>query len=137
MSARWKGASGNILPTKGAHVYGILWEIDTNDLGNLDNQEGVSVNIYERLELEVEAISENKDKKTVKCMAYRLRDDTRSQAIAEHGIEKLLPSQRYKNVIIYGAKENNLPEEYIKFLENIPDNGYNGDVDVNIPLNFK
>lgn len=78
---------------------------------------------------------ETLDGQHVPCMAYKLRKDTREQSTVEHG-DKLLPSLRYKNVIIQGAKEHNLPEEYITYLENIPDNGYNGVVDVNIPLNL-
>ena len=35
-----------------------------------------------------------------------------------------IPSKIYKKVIIQGAKQNGLPKEYITYLENIPDNGY-------------
>jgi len=127
---RWRGASANILAEEGSHVYGVLWELNQCDQASLDKQEGVLDNIYQRVELIVETVSEGKK---VNCMAYRIRDETRQKSIAAHG-EKLIPSLRYKNVIIQGAKEHGLPEEYVKFLEAIPDNGYNGDVDVNIPL---
>ncbi len=75
--------------------------------------------------------------KQVKCLVYKLCDETRTQTRIEHGDDKLLPSLRYKNVIIAGAKEHNLPQDYITYLQNIPDNGYNGDVDVNVPLHLQ
>ena len=49
----------------------------------------------------------------------------------------LRPSGVYKRVIVEGAKENGLPAHYIKKLEDIEDNGYNGKVDVQLPLHLK
>ena len=40
-----------------------------------------------------------------------------------------VPSKIYKNVIIQGAKQNGLPEDYINQLENIQDNGYDKKLD--------
>jgi hypothetical protein len=40
-----------------------------------------------------------------------------------------VPSKVYKNVIIQGAKQNGLPEDYITQLENIQDNGYDKKLD--------
>ena len=40
-----------------------------------------------------------------------------------------VPSKVYKNVIIQGAKQNGLPEDYINQLENIQDNGYDKKLD--------
>ena len=98
----------------------------------LYSQEGVADKIYERVELTVEASNGG----PVSCMAYQLRTETRDESLEEYGADKLLPSLRYKNVIIQGAKEHNLPAEYITYLQNIPDNGYNGVVDVNIPISL-
>ena len=45
------------------------------------------------------------------------------------------PSAVYKNVMIRGARENGVPEDYIvNHLEKIVDNGYNGEVQVNLDL---
>lgn len=35
-SKRWRGASATIIPYKGNHVWGALWELDKVDLPNLD-----------------------------------------------------------------------------------------------------
>ena len=40
-----------------------------------------------------------------------------------------VPSKVYKNVIIQGAKQNGLPEDYVTQLENIQDNGYDKKLD--------
>ena len=37
------------------------------------------------------------------------------------------PSLLYKNVILAGARQNQLPKEYIAFLESVEDNGNEGD----------
>ena len=37
-------------------------------------------------------------------------------------------------MIIRGAMENKLPDDYIDKLKNIEDNGYNGNIDVNLSL---
>ena len=44
------------------------------------------------------------------------------------------PSAVYKDVIVRGAAENALPEEYRKFLAAIEDNGYSGEVEVALDL---
>ena len=37
-----------------------------------------------------------------------------------------MPSRLYKNVIAAGARQNQLPPEYIAFLDATPDNGFEG-----------
>lgn len=44
------------------------------------------------------------------------------------------PSKVYLKVITEGAKESRLPQDYQNFLNNIPHNGYDGDVSVNLDL---
>lgn len=41
-----------------------------------------------------------------------------------------LPSPQYKDVIVRGAKQANLPAEYINLLKLKPDNGYSGHVQI-------
>ncbi|XP_042227716.1 gamma-glutamylcyclotransferase-like [Homarus americanus] len=84
-------------------------------------QEGVHKGIYKVLEVDVETPSGE----SVKARSYQvirpLEEDRR-------------PSFVYMEVILQGARENGLPEGYIKFLESIEHNGYSGKVDVNIDL---
>lgn len=44
------------------------------------------------------------------------------------------PSKIYWKVIVDGAKESGLPEEYQKFLNSIPHNGYEGEISINLNL---
>ena len=44
------------------------------------------------------------------------------------------PSAVYKEVIVRGAAENQLPEEYRRFLAASEDNGYRGEVEVALDL---
>lgn len=44
------------------------------------------------------------------------------------------PSVVYKNVMIRGARENGVPDDYIRYLEAIEDNGYEGEVQVSLDL---
>ncbi|KAK7068199.1 hypothetical protein SK128_021967 [Halocaridina rubra] len=120
-SQRWQGSAATIVEDPGNHLYGVLWEIANEDMANLDMQEGVHQGIYKALEVDVEVLNGE----MVRARSYQiirpLEDDRR-------------PSSVYMNVILNGAKENGLPEEYIKFLENIEHNGYDGKVDVNLDL---
>ncbi|XP_071539038.1 gamma-glutamylcyclotransferase-like [Panulirus ornatus] len=118
-SRRWQGAAATIVEDPGNYLYGVLWEIDNEDMDNLDRQEGVQHGIYKVLEVDVETPSgEN-----VKARSYQIicpmEEDRR-------------PSSVYMDVIIGGARENGLPEDYIRFLESIEHNGYTGKVDLNI-----
>ncbi|EFA09461.1 gamma-glutamylcyclotransferase isoform X2 [Tribolium castaneum] len=129
-SERWHGASATIVKNDRRHVWGAIWEIDLKHMESLDRQEGVPHKIYYALDVDV-IVPEGGTKK---CRVYQ-------QCVipsATEDIEKLAddrkPSAVYLNIIKEGAKESNLPEEYQKFLHRIPDNGYNGEVDIGIKL---
>jgi len=42
----------------------------------------------------------------------------------------------YREMILKGAKENNLPVNYIKFLKTIPHNKYEGEYDIRSVMNY-
>ena len=44
------------------------------------------------------------------------------------------PSYVYKDVIVRGAEEHNIRQEYLDWLRGIEDNGYRGDVNVGLDL---
>lgn len=60
----------------------------------------------------------------VKCRSYQLliRDN-----------DDMRPSTNYKNVILKGAREHGLPDDYIFKLEAIEDNGYDQHFNINHP----
>lgn len=94
----------------------------------LCRQEGVAAEIYQRSTVSVTTA----DGESLHCLAYQLTEKTRSKAIAEHG-EHQVPSKAYKTVIINGAKEHNLPLEYINLLEHLEDNGFDDPVNLTSP----
>ena len=92
------GAVANILESADSIVWGGLYEISKSDLENLDKCEGFPKS-YDRKELEV------KDDHGNICKAityFRIG-------------EKIgIPSNEYKKIIIDGAKDCNLPDNYVK-----------------------
>merc|ERR1711936_529450 len=119
-SKRWQGAAATIIPTRESHVWGVLWELNMEHLETLDRQEGVP-NVYNRKMVEVE-----------------LEDGSSAEAVTYFLIkpeeEDKRPSYVYKNVILRGAEEHNIPEEYLEKLRGIEDNGYKGEVTVGLDL---
>ena len=63
----------------------------------------------------------NEKSEKFNCVSYQLLDELMKNSTK-------IPSKVYKNVIINGAKQNGLPDEYITKLENLPDNGYGNDL---------
>ena len=119
-SRRWRGAAATVVPGQGEEVWGVLWELEDEDLTSLDDQEGVP-HVYNRIEVAVELPSGEE----VAAVSYRLvvplQEDRR-------------PSGVYKDVIVKGAREHKLPQHYIDKLEQIEDNGYRGETEVKLDL---
>ena len=83
--------------------------------------------LYERFEISVET----KDGSWLPCLIYRLTAQTRQAGVEELGTEQK-PSPFYKDVMLNGARENHLPDDYVNFIETIVDNGYTGEIDLQI-----
>lgn len=62
--------------------------------------------------IEVQVIGDHGE--SVTCRTYEMIGETTSDC---------LPSPHYKKVLVEGAKQNELPEEYIEYLDGFPDNG--------------
>lgn len=113
-SAKWQGASASITEHPGTEVYGVLWKLHPEEVGSLDDQEGVSQGIYKKITLSVTTPEGN----VVKCFSYQ-----------QPSHKKLgLPSPHYLKVLIEGAQEVGLPPDYIEKLHNIEHNDYKGEV---------
>ena len=82
-------------------------------------QEDVHLGVYEPLSVQVTT----KEGQQLQCRSYTVKQ---KDAIS------LRPSPQYLGVILRGAKESGLPEEYINKLKQIEDNGYNGEISVNV-----
>ncbi|XP_076626531.1 gamma-glutamylcyclotransferase [Colletes latitarsis] len=129
-SKRWGGCSATIVPTERYNVWGVIWELHEHNLPTLDCQEGVADKVYFPLMVEVETPNGN----VLNCRVYQQCNNP-----DDHMKLRLLPSHRrpsplYIETILKGAQENQLPCDYIKFLETIPHNEYNGEYDIGLSL---
>ncbi|CAB3405584.1 unnamed protein product [Caenorhabditis bovis] len=115
-SQRWKGALATILQDPSQHVWGCVWRIPNEFSDSLDEQEFG----YHRLTVPIQT-----EHGIIDCRTYQFSDLT---------AESKKPSPHYKLVILEGAKEHKLPEDYIQYLEKIVDNNFKGSVDVDIPI---
>lgn len=105
----WNGAVATVLPSPGDCVWGAVWKVTQEDVEALHKQENVAEGIYKPIGVDIHTSDS-----TVHCLTYvRLPLD---------GIEAL-PSLAYMKVIISGARELDLPQEYVSKLESIRHNG--------------
>ncbi|ELU14694.1 hypothetical protein CAPTEDRAFT_224905 [Capitella teleta] len=120
-SKRWHGAAATVTESPGSHVWGVVWELESDQLHHLDKQEGVEVGVYKPIEVKV-TTPQNEEL------------DCRSYYLLKRGDKDRRPSPQYIGVIRKGAAENNLPSDYVEFLRKIEDNGYQGEIEVKVNL---
>jgi len=101
---RSKDGSGraNLVDSPGDEVWGVLYEVETDQLVALDRTEGG----YERQEVSV--ITEQGQ--TIQAVVY----------ISDQLTDTPIPYDWYKQLIVSGAREHQLPEHYIELLEALP-----------------
>src|SRR5262245_7630055 len=95
----------NLVADPAAATWGVCYLLDAAACDHLDRTEGVHRGYYRRLEVSV------------------VTDDGGSlQAFAYQGIASVAgrkPSQRYLGLLLDGAREHGLPEEWIRYLEGL------------------
>jgi hypothetical protein len=97
----------NLVPEEGAEVYGVLFELEADDLAHVELTEGVLIGNYRRLDVAVEPLGGG-----AAVAAATLVADLRDSA--------LVPSERYRALLVEGAREHGLPDEWVAFLEGLP-----------------
>ena len=112
---RWsksrKCGVSSIIYKKDSNVWGVIFELIGDDVTKLDRKEGyrntrpADKNSYNKIDVAVSSAGN-----TIKCMTY----------IANPEDGEYRPSRSYMNDILTGARENELPEEYIHWLSRIP-----------------
>jgi len=100
-SSRWGGGVANLVQDSASRVWGVLFELESFEC--LDPYEGYP-DVYDRKEVSVVVPQLGQELKAVAYIRPKPRE-----------IKK--PSESYLNTIIEGARENDLPEDWIKFLE--------------------
>ena len=99
-----KDGSGkaNLIESPGDVTWGVIYEIDEQDINKLDIFEGG----YCRVIFQIC----NQENIAVSAFVYLSSDLTNDQRAYES----------YKKIILKGARENNLPKNYISYLEQLP-----------------
>lgn len=92
----------NLVDSIGDVTWGVLYEIDAQDFGRLDQIEGG----YRRVQVRVFR-SEGRGVNAVTYLSANL-------------ISEPVAYDWYKELVISGAREHNLPQEYIAYLEQLP-----------------
>jgi cation transport regulator ChaC len=93
----------NIEPAPGTSICGALYLLSCTDCERLDRSEGVPFGAYRRIAIEV-----------------RLEDGTRRAAFTYQSSatrEGRKPSARYLNLLLAGARQRGLPDDYVRWLE--------------------
>jgi len=98
----------NVVPDDAATAYGVIYEISTEDLAHVEYSEGVQIGNYCRADIEVEVLASPQES----LRAVTLTSDKRGQG--------LQPSLRYMGLLIEGALEHALPEEWVTMLRAVP-----------------
>lgn len=95
----------NIRPGEQGILYGVLYLLSEQELQNLDCREGVPKH-YKRVRLPVQT-----EEGTIEAIAY--------MAVESKVREGLKPRCDYLEHLVRGAKEHNLPQNYIRQLSEI------------------
>ena len=103
-SRMWGGGIADIREMVGKKVEGVLWEISESEQKALDEYEGYP-DLYLRKEVQIRTSAG----KLVTAFAYVMANPGREAA----------PSKPYKRLLISGAEEHGLSDEYVAFLESI------------------
>ena len=86
-------------------THGVLHLISFDEFSRLDQSEGVHVGYYARAAITVI----DRDERPVEAWTY----------VSPHGVDGRKPSQRYLNLLLEGAREHELPADYIRRLEEL------------------
>ena len=97
-STAWGGALANIVPSRQDEVWGVVYEITEEHLAKLDQFEGCP-RYYQRRQVEVLRPGQ---KETILAWVYY-----------RPGLAAGVPSRKYLETIINGARECGLPGDYI------------------------
>ncbi|KAK6185825.1 hypothetical protein SNE40_007973 [Patella caerulea] len=105
----WHGPCATIRPDPEGVTWGVVWELETGDKAALKNQE-CKLN-------DIDVIVEDQIGNKYTCLVFEMGG-------SDHPGER--PSPQYKDIIIRGARQSGIPNDYITVLESIEDSGYDG-----------
>src|SRR5262249_9690964 len=89
----------NLVAENGARMHGVVYQLTADECENLDRSEGVLAGYYNRALVVV--ITANGER--IEAFTYQ----------SPHGSPGRKPSQRYMGLLLDGAREHGLPDEYV------------------------
>jgi len=92
----------NVVAEDGARVCGVLYRISVEDAARLDRTEGVHGGLYQRIPVVVSTAAAGR----IDAFTYQSQYVTPGRK----------PSARYLGLLLDGAREHGLPEEYVSVL---------------------
>jgi cation transport regulator ChaC len=95
----------NVEPADGWRLWGVLYLLTAEEFDRLDQTEGVHLGAYHRVPVDVHVTA-----------AERIQAHTYSSTLTREGRK---PSARYMRLILEGARQHELPSDYIRLLEEI------------------
>ena len=95
----------NIEPLSGARVWGAVYLLTAADCVRLDRSEGVHFGTYRRIDVEVRR-EDGSSRTAFTYCSSRTRADRK-------------PSARYLGLMVEGARQRGLPDEYVRWLEQL------------------
>ena len=98
-------AVANLMQEAGARTYGVIYQLHAADFERLDGTEGVSFGLYQRVPVTVLTVQHG----PVDAWTYQ-------SSVMTDGRK---PSQRYIQLLLDGARENDLPLEYVEYLQSL------------------
>jgi hypothetical protein len=98
----------NIVRDDQAVAYGVAYEITLDDMAHVDFSEGVQIGNYTRVEITVERLAPSGES----FPAFTLTSEKQAT--------DLQPSTRYMGLLIDGALEHGLPEDWVAMLRGVP-----------------
>lgn len=103
-SMRWTGHAADIVPSKGAEVWGVLWELpDPKALDAFEQR-------YDRIEVDVLRFREARNRGVrARAITYTVKPEHRAEREAP-------PAAAYLERLIDGAQAGGLPVDYVEFL---------------------
>ncbi|XP_077383702.1 gamma-glutamylcyclotransferase [Festucalex cinctus] len=120
-SERWHGGVATIEHSPGDEVWGVVWRMNKSDLKSLDSQENVMLGAYSPVEISVRTQGQE-----LSCRTYLMNSCVYAP-----------PSPQYLLVIVMGAEQNRLPEDYQEKLRAIKTNKYEGPLPLMVELELE
>ena len=97
------GSTRGLPAESDADVWGVLYLLTADQQAHLDRTEGVPSGLYRRIRVDIE--TEGRHARRPRPISASRRDPSR------------LPSHRYRSILLEGAHEHGLPEQWVATLE--------------------